>query len=259
MHLFLKVQELFLRKPERALIKRTKTNIMKIRIILLLLLTTGLTQAQDNYMALSFGIGNPLGDYAKTESLADNGFAIKGFMADYSGAYYLIDYVGVGGSIKFHQNVLQKDAIRDQLVDLLPDGAGDSITQANLGYWSIVSFGAGPQFTLPINKLSIDAYFFPGLHIVTPPKLELTANVDGVPYYTSILSQNVRFGFEAGLAFRIDISETAGLRIFASYLQTSSKGDIIQTIEDQTGQTTEIDFSKTIQIFNAGIGLVYKL
>ena len=234
------------------------TQIMKFRIILLLLVIASISKAQDNYMALSFGIGNPLGDYAKTESLANHGYALKGFMIDYSGAYYLTKYLGIGGSILFNQNTLEKGIIREQLIDLLPEGAIDSITNANLGFWSIVSFGIGPQFTLPIGKLNIDAYFFPGINITTHPKLELTAVIDNEPYSTYISSQKVRFGIETGIAFRFALGETTGIRIFTSYLRTTAKGEVIH-IENQSGQPTEIDFSKTIHILNAGIGLVYKL
>ena len=203
-------------------------------------------------MALSFGLGNPLGDYAKNETLADHGFAIKGFMADYSGAYYLTDYIGIGGSIKFNQNVLDYEAVKTELLRLLPEDP-DTTASLNIGYWSIVSFGIGPQFTLPIgSKLNFDVYAFPGLHIVTSPKLELTAEIEGVPHYYSVTAQNLRLGFEAGASIRIKLGSNTGLRIFASYLQTSSKGEILQKIDDNNNDTNSTtDFSRRCPALSA--------
>lgn len=233
---------------------------MKTRITLLFLLLSVLTQAQENYMSLSFGIGNPMFEYAKSESLASDGFAVKGFMADYSGAYYLKNHFGIGGSIKFNQNTLNYSAAKTELLKLVPEGAElDSTAELNMGYWSVVSFGVGPQFTFPIGSiLNFDVYVFPGLHIVTAPKMEFSTIVDDETRIYGVTSQNVRFGFEAGASLRISLGSNTGLRIFASCLRTSSKGEISEMANDNL-KLGSSSFKRPIRILNTGIGLVIGL
>ena len=228
---------------------------MKIKLIILLLLTALIINAQDNYMSLSFGVGNPLGDFAKSESLSTDGFANLGFMADYSGAYYPFYYIGIGGSVKFNQSAIEAEKVKQELIDLLPQEITDAINRVDMGYWSNVSFGVGPQFTLPLNIIDIDLFVFPGLHIVAPPRMDLSVEISGTEYYTTLSSQNLRFGIESGINVRLNLGETAGIRLFASYLQTSSKGEL----EWSEDQAERIQFNRKIQIVNTGIGLIYKL
>lgn len=231
---------------------------MKNKLIFPLLFAVMFLQAQENYMSLSFGTGTPLGDFVKNESLTDHGFAKVGFMADYSGAYYPIKYLGIGASVKFNQFIPDRNTILERLVEVLPPGAGDEVSEFKMGFWSDVSFGIGPQFTLPVSIFNIDVFAFPGLHIVAPPELKLTAEINDEPYFTRVTSQNVRFGFEVGASLRINLGQTAGLRVFVSYLQTSSKGEIIGE-DGGRAESTQVDFSKTISVLNTGVGLVYLL
>jgi hypothetical protein len=232
---------------------------MKTRLTILLLLPIVLLQAQENYMSLSFGTASPLGDFGKNKSLLSDGYANFGFMADYSGAYYLYNYLGIAGSIKFNQNSIDKTDVETQLLELIPLETTDTITRIDLGYWSNVSFSVGPQFTFPVGRFNFDLYFMPGLHINTPPKMELAAIIDNVPYNTSVSAQNIRFGFETGASIRISLGTNAGIRVFASYLQTSSKGEILSKIGDDASANTTTDFSRKIQIVNTGIGIYYVL
>lgn len=233
---------------------------MKTKLSILLLFVVGFAHAQENFMSLSFGRGIPMSDFANTASLANNGFATQGYMADYSGAYYPFDYWGLAGTIKFNQNALDQDATRAALIDLIPETPpGNYDITLDIGYWNIVSIGVGPQFTLPISKLSIDAYFFPGLHIVAPPKMQLTIHdgEDSKVYRGE--TQNLRFGFETGLALRYELGSNYGIRLSASYLQTSSKGELISNLAGQIDDNKELDFTTKIQIINFGIGLVYRM
>jgi hypothetical protein len=233
---------------------------MNYRLILILLLLTSLLQAQDNYMSLSFGLSNPMGDYANTEILENDGYAINGFLAEYSGAYYLKNHFGITGAIKFNQNTLDYTAAKEALRELIPSDGIEKEGSLNIGYWSIVSFGVGPQISIPIiGNLYFDVFVLPGLHIVTSPKMELSAIVDETSIKYTISSQNLSVGFETGVSLRTLLGKKTGLRIFASYLQSSSKGEVLQKIENENDINSITDFSKTIQLLDAGIGIVYKM
>ncbi len=214
--------------------------------------------AQENYMALSFGLSNPIGDFSKTSSLASDGYAKTGFLADYSGAYYWANYIGLGGNIKFTQHTIDGDPAEEELINLLPESASASITEINIGFWYDVSFAIGPQFTYPVGPFSFDVYLFPGFHVVHPPNMEIVGKSSSNYYSTVLSAQKLRFGIESGVALRINITETTGIRIFGSYLQTNSKGTI--TSKDKEGNSTgSVDLKRKIQMLNTGIGIIYKI
>ena len=233
---------------------------MKIKISVILLFLAGILSAQENYMSISFGTGTPLGDFSNTSSLATDGYAAQGFMAEYSFGYYPIDYLGAGGSVKFIQNGVYKDELSDALLALLPDNPGVIIENPvfDVGLWRIVAIGVGPQLSLPTGKFCFDLHFYPGMHIVMPPQMALTAIVDEQPTKYSLDSQSLRFGFETGFAIQFKMSESASLRLSSSYLQTSAKGEIKSKVSEGT-ENTEVEVTSKIQLINVGIGIAYRL
>ncbi len=230
---------------------------LKITIPIMFLAVFG-ASAQDNYMALSFGLSNPIGDFSKTSSLASDGYAKTGFLADYSGAYYLTHHLALGGNIKFTQHTIHEDPAEEELLDLLPEDFTGSVTELNVGFWYDVSFAVGPQYTYQVGMFKFDAYLFPGIHIVHPPSMEIVAKSNRTYYSTVISAQKLRLGFETGVAARIDISETTGIRLFCSYLLTNSKGTITLKDDDENS-TGSISLKRNIQMLNTGIGLIYKI
>ena len=73
---------------DRNLAVFTKYKPMKTLIYFMLVFTSYTISAQDNYMSLSFGASKPLGNFALADDILSDGYALTGFMADYSGAYY---------------------------------------------------------------------------------------------------------------------------------------------------------------------------
>ena len=72
-------------------------------------------------------------------------------------------------------------------------------------------------------------------------------------------SQKIRFGFESGASIRIKLGATSGIRVFGSYIQTSSEGSVLQDNGDKDNPYLETDFEKSIRILNAGIGLYFEI
>lgn len=229
---------------------------MKIRLSILLVFIAALTHAQSNYMALSFGGGFPMADFASSTDIYTHGYANTGFMADYSGAYYIYDYVGFAGNIRFTSNLLKEDEVRRDLRALLPeDLPADIPTRLDVGRWDVISLTVGPQFSYPAGRVEFDAYFLVGLNVVSPPLLELTVEPTPGEYIsTKLSSQNARFGWDAGINIRFNLSETSGLRFFVGYQHTSVKGELRGENGGQSG-----DYTPKIDLINSGIGLIYRL
>lgn len=230
---------------------------MKIRIAVLLLFIASLLQGQDNYMALSFGAGLPIGDFADNADIYTHGYAKTGFMADYSGAYYPIDYIGIAGAARFTSNLLQQDEARRDLIDLIPGDIPEDVNaRVDLGKWDVISFSVGPQFTYPTSIVDFDVYFLVGLNIVNSPKLEVTVETSPDEFIsTSATSQSARFGWDAGINLRFKLSENSGIRVFVGYQHSSVKGEL-RTGEGSNG---EDNYLPKIDLINSGIGLIYRL
>lgn len=229
---------------------------VKITIVLFLLLSSSI-KAQDNYMALSFGGGIPMGDFAKHTNIYSHGYANTGFMADYSGAYYPIDYIGIAGSARFTSNLLKQNEVRRDLYNLLPeDTPVDPNARLDIGKWDVISLTFGPQFTYPTSIVDIDVYFLAGLNIVNSPKMELSAeDSSGELLSTSLTSQSARFGWDAGINLRFKLSESSGIRVFVGYQHTTVKGEL----RGSGSEGTPGNYVPKIDLINSGIGLVYRL
>jgi hypothetical protein len=215
---------------------------------------------QENYMALSFGRSFPLGDFAADQSSLENGFAYTGFLAEYSGAYYLRKYIGFGGALKFSDNPINEQAVLDDFTELIPENStADSALDYNFGQWNIVSMAVGPNISYPLGRIAFEAYFYAGCNIIYPPGMDITADLgaDGI-FSTSLETKNARFGFDTGLNIRYRLSESAGLKFIVGYQSSSVKGELIQHFSNGQKDIRSDYFCK-IQLINAGIGLVYIL
>lgn len=215
-------------------------------------------------MALSFGAAIPQGDFASTEKLLNNGFALKGFTGEYSGAYYLTDYFGLAGNVIYASNSLDGDALSALLEQEIPDSIpSNSDAVLTIGIWKQISLTVGPQFTLPIStNLFLDAYALAGINFVLAPQMDLSVVVDDEWFYRTLKVQNVSYVFDLGVALRYNFNESYGLRIYSSYFQSKAKGTGLKQVSDALGNdavTEETDFSTTIQSIHVGIGLVYRL
>lgn len=246
---------LFFRIPQE-----NRRNMKKLLIPMFCLLP-GLLFAQYNYMALSFGVSMPNGEFAGNSDLAKHGFAKQGFSGEYTGAYFLTDYFGIGENIKFSSNDVDRNALADLLTERIPDSIADLNPTLSIGVWRQIALMAGPHLSLPLaSELYVDAYALGGFNFVLPPDMELTASVDGEGFYRTLSVQSLSFALDLGLALRYNFNEMYGLRIYSSYFLSKAKGEVIEELQDRTGLNTETsDFTTPIRSLHAGIGLVYRL
>jgi hypothetical protein len=217
-------------------------------------------QAQYNYMALNFGISQPVGSYSEATNLTSNGFAYRGMSADYSGAYYFKRWFGITGDLKFASNTINNQKVKDLLIQEVPiSPESDTSISYDLGYWKHVSFLVGPQVTLAKGNFSADVYATAGLCVVMNPSLGINVTVGGESFSRSTYPQYLRFGFDVGTAFRLKINDDFGIRFYGSYFQTSAKGKIHNELTLTSKQVDIKSYSTLVQTFNFGIGIVYIL
>jgi hypothetical protein len=231
-----------------------------IPLLIMLLATSG--YSQDNYMALSFGVGIPKSDFGSTDNLAKDGFAEQGFTGEYTGLYLLTNFFGIGGNIKFSSNAVNQTQLGSRLEDELPDDLpSDSLAiTTNIGSWKQVSLMVGPHFTLPVSIMNIDVYALAGINFIMPPKIEISAVLDNEWYLREFTGNTVSYAVDLGIALRFHLNEDYSLRIYSSYFLSKSKGKFREELHEGAGvPPLESDFSGNIQSIHAGIGIVYRL
>ncbi|MBN1597493.1 MAG: outer membrane beta-barrel protein [Bacteroidales bacterium] len=236
---------------------------MKKNIIILLTIISMNSFGQDHYISLTFGLTKPLANFGGSSDPDSKGFALSGFAGDYSGAYFLTDYFGIGGDIKFTSNTLNETKLKDRLDEQLPpEFSGDLEYTYTLGIWKQVALLVGPQLTIPSDNLTLDIYALAGPNFVMTPDFEINAQVDETEFNRRLLSQDVSFGVDLGIGIRYHLSELYSVRIYSSYFISKAKGEIIkETLEEneELPVVEKTNFSLPIQSLNIGIGIVYRL
>jgi len=233
---------------------------MRKFFIIFFLFLPNILCGQYNYMALNFGLSHPFGSYANNKDLTTDGFAFNGLTADYSGAYYLTRFFGIAGDIKYTSNTIDDNKVRKLLESEIPfEFTGDTAVTYSLGYWKHVSFLAGPLFTVSKGNLSADVYALAGLSIIMNPSMDVTVVVGNERYRRTTSPEYARFGFDIGAGLRYKLNDKYGIRVFASYFQSSAKGKIQDEININTTQIDIKTYSTQVQTLNVGIGIVYVL
>jgi hypothetical protein len=233
---------------------------MKKLILIFILVFPKLLFAQYNYMALNFGLSHPLGSYSANKNLTTDGFAYNGLTADYSGAYYLNHYFGLAGDIKFTSNTINDPKVKNLLEGQIPlSSTGDTSITFQIGYWKHVSFLVGPQLTLSSGNVSADIFALAGLSVILNPSMGITVTVGDQSYRRTTSPEYARFGFDVGAALKYKLNDNYGIRLFASYFQSSAKGKIQDEVIVNSRQINIKSYSTTIQTINIGIGIVYVL
>ncbi len=234
---------------------------MKAKILLILILMPLLADGQENYMSLSFGGIIPISNFGSAANLNENGFALNGFSGDYSGAYFLNKYFGIGGNIKYASNSIDEPLVADFLRREAPVISQDStLNLLKMGLWNQIALSIGPEITIPTDRWCFDLFTLGGINFVMPPQMSINIESEDETYTRELKTSTVSYSLDLGIAIRYHLSEKTSVRLHGSYFQSKIEGDIIKTLQEAHNETVITDkFSCSIQTLNFGIGVVYRL
>jgi hypothetical protein len=233
---------------------------MKKILFVAALLLPKLLFAQYNYMTLNFGLSHPLNHYSANNNLSTDGFAYNGLTADYTGAYYLSRFFGFAGDIKYTSNTTDHSTIDSLLQHEIPlTSSGDTSISYQVGIWKHVSFLVGPQLSVTKGNFSVDVYALAGLSIIMNPPMGISVIINDQSFKRTTSPEYARFGFDVGASLRYKLNENYGIRIYASYFQSSAKGKIQDEVTINTKEITVKSYSTKVQTVNIGLGLIYVL
>lgn len=233
---------------------------MKKFIFLPFLFFSLVMSAQNNFMSLTLGRSSTLGEYGAEDNLTD-GFASSGIVADYSGAYFIKKYIGLGGGIKYSSNETNEGKIKKLLDAEIPsDIPSNANIIYNTGFWENVAVFAGPFFTLPVGNFNIDLYGFGGIGFVMPPPFDIIASTSDSQYSRKTSSNQVSLALNAGLGFRYNINEKYAVRVHSDlYASNASMKVDTQLTTKNKNQSGSTEYKARIEYMSYEIGLVYRL
>lgn len=217
--------------------------------------------AQHNYMSLAFGISWPMKSFSEYSDLYRNGFALRGFSGDYSGAFFNKNNIGISGSIRYHSNPVDDEIILTFLSSEIPEDlpfAGTPVYR--VGFWKFVSVFSGPEYTFPMKNMNFDLYIQGGINFILAPEMDVLAENTSGYFKRELDIKTLGAGFKTGGALRFHLNENSSVRLYADWFLSSCRGEVIQEINFPDNKNTSTNtYRCTIAIFNAAIGLVYRL
>ncbi|HEY9045132.1 MAG TPA: outer membrane beta-barrel protein [Ohtaekwangia sp.] len=239
-----------------------RTRIFILCIIAITMVTVATAQDKPHYIAITAGGSAPVGAFSKSDAGTFNhwnnkaGFAKTGFTIGVEGAYYILPKFGIAGTLYFadHGALSKSDAatLGDSYTDAF---AVDESTVSTSKRYRSLNVMAGPQFSLPLNKLTIDVRVMAGVvkSFSTP---EVTVQLEDQSTFKQASSTGSAFGWQAGAGFRYALSDHLGFLFRADYFKSNG---IKVDNENRTNSAGRLVTKQPLSWVNGVVGISFTL
>ncbi len=214
--------------------------------------------SQRSYLGLSFGASLPSEEFARKSLPEDGGYALQGFVVEFSGAYIFDYYVGIAGTFTFNSNAPDRDRIGEDLKELVPGPLPPDVQVGmKIGNWLYSDLMAGPIVTIPVWRLNFDVRGVAGLSFLMSPPRELTVIAGSEEYFERHSGQTVNFAYMLGAGIRFHVNDAYSLRLSSDYFRSRpsfevDEGDLVSAI---TGKTS---YDMNVGTVNINLGIAYR-
>ncbi len=232
--------------------------IRHLFILSLLGLSLTAGYGQRSYLGLSFGGSLPYEEFASKSLLEDGGYALPGFVLEFSGAYIFDYYVGIAGSFTFSSNSPDRNQIGEDLKEIIPDPVPPDVTvDMKVGNWLYSNIMAGPIVTIPVWKMNFDFRGVAGLSFLMSPPREFTVIAGTEEYFERHSGQTLNFAYMLGTGIRFHVKPEYSIRVSADYFRSTPSFNVNENglVGSLTGKTT---YDMSIGTVNINIGLAYR-
>ena len=233
-----------------------------ILTITLLAIASANAQNKLHYISITAGASTPVGAYSKADAGSFNhwnnsaGFAKTGFAAGIEGAYYILPKFGVVGTVYFADHGALSKSDASTLGDSYTDAfAVDESTVSTSKRYRSLNVLAGPQFSLPLSKLTVDVRAMAGIikSISTP---EVTVQLEDQSSFTQKSSAASAFGWQVGAGFRYAFSDHLGFLFRADYFKSNG---ISVDNENRTNTAGRLVTRQPVSWVNGIVGVSFTL
>ena len=232
----------------------------KIAFIMFLggILTAGL-YGQRSFLGLSFGASLPSEEFAKKSLAEDGGYALPGFVIEFSGAYVFDYYIGIAGTFTFSSNPPDRDALKQDLIDAITGPVPPEIEEVifNHGSWMYSNLMAGPFFTIPIAFMNLDFRAVAGLSFLLSPPWKLIIETDKETYFHERHGSTVNFAFMLGTGIRFNVKSNYSIRVSGDYFHSEPTLTVDQesALGGASGRST---YDMSVGTINLNVGIAYR-
>lgn len=223
--------------------------------------------AQDSYIGFSLGTSIPKGDFASSEEMFADGYAIPGFTVQFEGFYYPVSIIGIGGILDFGSLYANRDVYLEKLLDYaynvsdiplsgIPPGLDEVDFES--GFWNYVNLFAGPEISVPFGRFQAGVRALGGLSMIVYPKRELYYMEGQDEMEALIKGTTFNLGYTYGGSLLYLSRGGTGLKLSADYLHSSAGYDFgLNLVTDaETFSDTEAG-DIDIQALSVTVGFFY--
>ena len=239
----------------------------KLSIILLLFLTTGITYSQKSYLGFNLGSSISKGDFAGTEYLFTDGYALPGFTVQFDGMYYPISFVGVGGIIGFGSLYGDRDNYLQNLIDysyteseipLFGSAPERSEVDFESGFWNYVNLMVGPELSVPFGRFQFGVKGMGGMALSFYPKREMSYNTGIGQLKASVKGPGLSLGYLYGASLIYRGRSGTGIKLTADYTHSTAPYDFELTLDSDFESFSDIrEETVNVEHLNLMIGIFY--
>jgi opacity protein-like surface antigen len=214
---------------------------------------------QRSYLGLSFGASMPNEEFARKSLEEDGGYALPGFVVEFSGAYIFDYYFGIAGTFTFSSNPPDRDRLEQDLIDAITGPVPPEIEEVifNQGSWMYSNLMGGPFLTFPVAFMNLDFRAVAGLSILLSPPWELTVRTHEETYFTKRSGNTASFAYMLGTGIRFNINPNYAIRLSGDYFHSKPTFSIDENsmVGSATGKST---YDMSVGTINLNIGIAYK-
>lgn len=223
--------------------------------------------AQESYLGFRLGTSIPKGDFAASENLFNNGYAIPGFTVSFEGFYYPLPVVGVGGVLGFGSLFAERDVYLEDLIQYAYSqstipvfGSPPSTDEVGFesGFWNYVNLLAGPELSIPFGPFQAGVRGLGGLTMAFYPTRELLYAEGGNSLETMTKGPSVAISYSYGASLLYRSRSGTGLKLNADYMNSSAsydfEMDVVNEIDEYKLTRTE---NVDMQALSLTLGFFY--
>jgi opacity protein-like surface antigen len=233
---------------------------MKKMTLFLCLLSflTASGSGQRHYVGLSFGGSIPGEEFAAKSLQEDGGYALPGFVVDFSGAYIFDYYLGLAGSFTFSSNPPDRTTLGEDLKEAIPGLLpADAEVVMRMQNWLYANLMAGPILTIPAWKLNFDIRGLAGLGFLMSPPWELSVISGEDEYFERHGKETVNFAYMLGTGIRFNVNSNYAIRMSCDYYRSRPSFTVDENglVSSITGKSS---YDMNVATLNISLGIAYR-
>ena len=218
-----------------------------------------------DYVSFSVGATIPTGSFAVADAGTfgnynnTSGFAKTGLTFGLEGAHYIFSRWSIKGSLYFseHGGINSKDVVN--IAQSYQDAFGvDQAAVSTTNTYKSINLMVGPSYSLPLGKLTIDAWAMGGIiKSMSTPEINVVLTDDDKDYpFTQKSSTASAFGWQVGAGARYPLNDKLSLLLKGDYF--SSNGISVSN-ENRNNSAGRLVTNQSVNWVNVTFGVAVSL